>query len=167
MSFDLYFVPPPVDGRWAEVMDQVEQNALDQRDLTAEDLELWDRIVDAVTDVLPDLEPSEGDRFRQLDDGEALQLTMFPGELSITTPYWFDGEDAERVVQRLRRVAAAVEGATDLVTYDPQADAPFLGNDAATAVGTFDRMAVAIDELTAQRPTSARAPRWAFWRRRR
>ena len=55
-----------------------------------------------------------------------MQLTMHPGEISLTTPYWFEGNEAERVVEKLRQVSAAVEGATGLVAYDPQADAPFL-----------------------------------------
>ena len=146
-------------------MDELEQAAADERDLSDEELELWARVVDAVTAVVADVEETGGHGHRQLDDGVGIQLTMSPGELSVTTPYWFEGPDAERVVEKLRRVATAVESATDLVAYDPQADAAFLGDGSDKAAASFDRAAVALRALGDQSPTRARSPRWAFWRR--
>jgi len=144
-------------------MDDIEQAAAEERQLTSEDVELWGRSVGAVTAVVPDADVVEGDRYRQLDDGTGMQLTMYSGELSINTPYWFEGGDAERVVEKLRQVASAVERVTGLVAYDPQADAAFLEGGSSSAAATFDRVGVAMREhLGAERPTRRR---WAFWRR--
>ena len=167
VSFDLYFVPRPTDGRWDSVMDELELAANDERGLTAEELDQWDRIAGAVLDVVPDAEPFEGDRYRQLDDGVGMQLTMYPGELSVTTPYWFEGDDADRVVEKLRRVASAIESVTDLVAYDPQAEAAFLDEGSGADSATFDQVATSMREQLGVRGDQQPPPRrrWAFWRR--
>ncbi len=147
-------------------MDDLEQAANDERALTAEELDQWGRIAGAVLDVVPDAEMFEGDRYRQLDDGVGMQLTMYPGELSVTTPYWFEGDDADRVVEKLRRVASAIESVTDLVAYDPQAEAAFLDEGSDAAPATFDHVATAMREHLGV-PDKRQPPRrrWAFWRR--
>ena len=147
-------------------MDRLEEAAEEERDLTTEDLDLWGRIVDAIAGLVADLEQSGGDRFRQLDDGVGMQLTMYPSEISLTTPYWFEGNEAERVVEKLRQVSAAVEGATGLVAYDPQAGAPFLSEGAAAAAAsTFDQVAGSMaSHVSVESPAPTAHPRWAFWR---
>ena len=147
-------------------MDRIEEASGDDRELTSEELELWARIVDAVSSVIADVEQFEGDRYRQLDDGVGMQLTMFPGELSINSPYWFEGDEAERVVEKLRQVSLAVEGVTGLVAYDPQAEAAFLADGSSTAAATFDRVGAAMREhLSVDESTPPARPWWAFWRR--
>ncbi|MGB3411246.1 MAG: hypothetical protein WBA45_08600 [Microthrixaceae bacterium] len=165
MSFDLYFVPRPSDGRWDGVMDQLESGAADGGELTSQDLGLWAQVVGAATAVIPDAEEIGGGGYRQLDDGVGIQVSLFPGELSITTPYWYEGQDAERVVEKLRQVATAIESVTDLVAYDPQADAPFLGDGDTMAVASFDSAAVVLRDLGTSSPTRSAVPRWEFWRR--
>lgn len=166
MSFDLYFVPRPSDDRWDHVMDEIERVAAEERELTDADLALWARIAEAVTNVAPDVEQFSGDRHRQLDDGVGMQLTMYPGEITINTPYWFEGEAAGQVVEKLRRVVGAVEAATGLVAYDPQADAAFLDEGSASAVGTFDQVADRMGEQLGTRGATQRQKRrWSFWRR--
>src|SRR5690606_12703614 len=122
------------------------------------------RVVEAVTAVLPDAKEASGPRFRQLD-GDPLQLTLSPGELSLTTPYWFEGPEAAAMVDQLRRVATAVEQATGLTAYDPQAGRAFLADGDREAAATFDRAAETLRQVVAERGTSRPTPRWAFWRR--
>ncbi|NND02279.1 MAG: hypothetical protein HKN91_05780, partial [Acidimicrobiia bacterium] len=85
--------------------------------------------------------------------------------VSIDIPYWFEGEQAQQVVDRLQAIAEAIEAATGLVAYDPQADAAFLQGGANEAPGTFDRINNFIAEELAERPEIRPTPRWAFWRR--
>ena len=167
MSFDLYFVPRPEPGQgWDHVMEQLEAAAAEQAAPTPEDRELWGRIVAAVAPIVPEGEVFEHERSRTFDDGVGLQLSMYPGEISINTPYWFEGEQAEKVVDRLKAVAAAVEEATGLVTYDPQSDGAFLESGAAEAPATFDRIHDFMEnELGVQPASTAKRPWWAFWRR--
>jgi hypothetical protein len=167
VSFDLYFVPRPSDGRWDDALDELERAAADGAGLSSQDLELWARVVGAVTAVIPEAEEIDevdGAAHRQLDDGVAIQVNMLPGALSITTPYWFEGRQAAAVVERLRQAADAIERVTDLVAYDPQAGAAFLDAGSARAVASFDSAAVALRDLGAKNRSSRAAPRWAFWR---
>ncbi len=167
MSFDLYFVPPPEAGDgWDHVMEDLEASAAEQRLPSPEDREVWDRVVTAVAPFVPEGQVFDQERSRTFDDGVGLQLSMYPGEISINTPYWFEGEQAEQVVERLKAVAAAVEDATGLVAYDPQADAPFLDSGADDAPATFDRLHdFMTSELGVQTDPRPGRPWWAFWRR--
>ena len=167
MSFDIYFVErPDAERGWSEVMDQLEAASAEQRSPTDEEIELWDRLVAAVRPVVPEGEVFEDERSRVFDDGVGLQINMFPGEISINTPYWFDREQAEPVVQRLRAVARAIEGATGLVAYDPQAEAAFLDSGAESAVATFDKVHAFLEtKLGTPEPEAERPSRWRFWRR--
>ena len=66
----------------------------------------------------------------------------------------------------MKVVAAAVEEASGLVAYDPQADAAFLESGAAAAPATFDRVHDFMEnELGARPDPSPPRPWWAFWRR--
>jgi hypothetical protein len=91
--------------------------------------------------VIPDAKEFAGETSRELDDdATGIQLSMFAGELSLTVPYWYTGSDAERVVGVLGQIAAKVEEVTGLTAYDPQADAPFLGEGQSSAPSTFDHV---------------------------
>ena len=167
VSFDLYFVDRPGQAEgWGDVMQRLEEAAAEQREPTSADRSLWDEVTQAVLTVLPEAEVLEADRSRQVDDGAVVLLSMFPGEISINTPYWFEGEQAEKAVDRLKAVAAAIEEATGLVAYDPQSDGAFLESGAAEAPATFDRIHdFMANELGVQPASTARRPWWAFWRR--
>jgi hypothetical protein len=67
-----------------------------------------------------------------------IQVSIYGGELGVTAPYWYAGADAERLVGVLRAVASKIEQATGLTAYDPQAEAPFLGEGENDAVDMFD-----------------------------
>ncbi len=110
-----------------------------QAPLAEADLELWARLELRLREVLPALELFEGERNRELsDDASGIQVSLFPGELSLTVPYWYSGPDAERLVGVLRRVASIIENESGLIAYDPQAEAPFLEAGVDTAVASFD-----------------------------
>ena len=101
------------------------------------------------------------------DEATGLQLSMFPGEIGLSVPYWYEGPEAERMTETLRAVARVVEEATGLVAFDPQANEPFLGGGDATAARTFQDVH---DSFTSRgiEPGIAAAtasPRQPFWRR--
>jgi hypothetical protein len=70
-----------------------------------------------------------------------LSLGFGPGELSLSVPYWTQGEEAQETMALVRRIAAAVEQATGLTAYDPQTDGPLLAGDVDESVAVFDRTA--------------------------
>jgi hypothetical protein len=81
---------------------------------------------------------------------------MDAGGVSLTVPYWHSGPDAERIVALLQHVVTIIEGATGLVAYDLQAEAPFLRADPAAAASIFDLVRRSFAETLPE----ARPPRW-------
>jgi hypothetical protein len=145
MSFDLYFLALGPGETWQEAMDRLEKAAASPAGLDDQDLAQWDAVRAVVKPLLPGAEEFSGDGRRELSDGgSGIQLALSHGELSLTIPYWYSGPEAHAMVERLRAVAAAVEGVTQLTAYDPQADAPFLGEGEQTAVATFDQVEAAL-----------------------
>lgn len=139
MSFDLYFLSKGPDETWEDAVEALEENAADERPLAAADLELWRRLESKLHEVLPAAEVFEGDRNRALtDEASGIEFSLFPGELSLSVPYWYDGPEAERLVGVLRQIAEIVEAESGLIAFDPQADAPFLEESDGDAARTFD-----------------------------
>ena len=127
MSFDLYFLALEPGESWQDAMNRLEVATADESQLVDTDLRQWQTVLERVRPLLPNGQVFEGERHRQLsDDATGIQLSLSPGELSLTVPYWYDGPDAQQMVSRLRDLANAVEPATGLTAYDPQADAPFI-----------------------------------------
>ena len=139
MSFDLYFLSRRPDESWEDALGALEENAAAERPLEEGDLDLWRRLELKLRDVLPASEFFEGERNRELtDEATGIQVSLFPGELSLSVPYWYSGPDAERLVDMLRRVATIVKAESGLTAYDPQAEAPFLGEAVIEAARSFD-----------------------------
>jgi len=145
VSFDLYFFDLEPGQSWDDALKAMGAEALrdDDGPLTDAQLQVWERIRGAVGAVLPDATEHVTEQSRELtDEASAIQLSLFGDELSLTVPYWYQGEEAERLVGQLREVARRVEEATGRVAYDPQADAAFLGtgdNSAASAMSRICR----------------------------
>lgn len=153
VSFDLYFVSLGTGETFEDAMGRLEEAAAEEAELTSLDVQRWESVLTHVQPLLPDAEEFVGDSHRELSDDETgMQLSMSPGELSLTVPYWYDGPEAREMSRRLRSVTVAVEAATGLIAYDPQADAPFIGAGEQTAAETFDQVHAAF--MPAPEPTA-------------
>jgi hypothetical protein len=141
VSFDLSFVALGPGETFEDAMDRLEALAADDSELAAADVALWQSVLERVRPLLPDAEEFADKSHRELsDDATGIQLSIAPGELSLSIPYWYSGPEAEAMVERLRSVAVAVEAATGLTAYDPQADAPFVQWGERTAAAAFDQV---------------------------
>ncbi|WP_329475197.1 hypothetical protein OG555_26215 [Kribbella sp. NBC_01484] len=160
MSYDLYFLTRQPGQSWEDVMSQLEGDDSEDVPLDDEAVAAWDRVKAAVGPVLADASEFAVSTSRQLnDDATGIQISMVPGELSLTVPYWYTGPDAERIVGILHEVAAAIEQATGLTAYDPQAEAPFLGEGEYGAARTLDRIHTSVIHRHAASEPADRAPR--------
>ena len=127
MSFDIYFIPePPAGVDLAEFLDELEEKRAEEADDSAQsDRVSWDKVSAAVEPFFPDAEVFDDAECREITDASGTHVTMFPGEISISAPYWFTGAEADAKSFELQRLAAAIEKATGLIAYDPQSDALF------------------------------------------
>lgn len=147
-------------------MEAIEQAAMsdDGGALTEPQLAQWERIEAGFVAALPKAETCEDDSVREISDLDSgMQLSMHPGEIALSVPYWHTGDDAAEITDLMRCVVELVERETGLVAYDPQADGPFLaeGIDSAptTMTDVHDRMAAHLrDDATAPE-------RRSWWRR--
>lgn len=159
MSFDLYFLRPTPGKSWEGLMAALEDEEL--RPLDDTDKAQWAAIKGRLIEVLPDADNVDGDEACELtDEATAIQLILAHRELSLSVPYGYDGPDAERLVQLLRRVVTTVEQVTGLTAYDPQADAPFTetGHESASAV--FDQVHEAFHDPHPPTPQPAKRSGW-------
>lgn len=139
MSFDLYFLTREAGQSWEDAMEALEENAEIESPLDDATLAMWERVKAGLTDVLPSAEEFVSARSRELThDATGIQVSIFSSELALTAPYWYTGPGAQRVVAILRAAAVSIEEATGLTAYDPQADAPFLGDGEHSAVLIFE-----------------------------
>ena len=164
MSFDLYFVARAAGQTWEDAVAALED--LPELPLTEEDLLLWQRLEAEIRQLLPAVESFEGERNRELTHDETgIQISFFHGELSLSVPYWYSGPESEAVITRLRQVVSVVERVSGLTAYDPQAEAPFLGEGDEKASGTFDMVGHALGEHAGSAGSEAAPPLKPWWRR--
>ena len=166
MSFDLYFVSLSPGETFEDALGRMEEAAAEPSDLTTGDVERWQSVLGHVRPLLPNATQFAGASHRQLsDDATSIQLSLAPGELSLTIPYWYSGPEAQAMVERLRSVALAVEDATGLTAYDPQADAPFTGAGEQSAAARFDQVAAAFRHGPEPKADTGRPKRRGLFRR--
>ena len=166
MSFDLYFLERRPGPSWEDALDALEGGA-EERSFGPDDESRWVAVEAAFRSLIPAADVFVGDDHRELSDTETgLQLSMFPGEISLSVPYWYEGDEAEQMTETLRGVARAVEEATGLVAFDPQANEPFLGGGDATAAQTLEEVHEFARGIGADAPAAAASEnKQPFWRR--
>ena len=164
MSFDLYFLAGREGQAWEDAVAVLQD--LPEAALTDEDVLLWQRLEREVRALLPEVESFEGERNRELTHDETgIQISLVHGDLSLSVPYWYSGPESEAVITRLRQVVEVIERASGLTAYDPQAEAPFLGEGDQVASGTFDQVDRALrDQKTAVGADVAPLPK-PWWRK--
>ena len=158
MSFDLYFLARAPGQNWEDAVAALED--LPEVPLTEEDVLLWHRLESEIRQILPEVEPFEGERNRELTHDETgIQISFFHRELSLSVPYWHSGPEAEALIARLRQVVSVIERVSGLTAYDPQAEAPFLGEGDQVASVTFDMADRALrEQASVERPGSTPKP---------
>lgn len=149
MSFDLRFIRVRGSEPLEETAARDSAHADDTAVLEQHELQTWDAARDAVSPLLSHPEESATDTSRGLDEEESgLRLGLCHGEFWVSVPYWSTGSEAEATIGRLRAIAQAVEGATGLVAFDPQAGQRFLDGGERSAAGRFEAAAAVLSDRT-------------------
>lgn len=126
MSYDIYFLSRDEGQSWDDVLEAAEGAAEDSEPIPAELLEAWQRIVPQARALLDDVDITEYEQeSRDLSHSDTgIDLSVFGDEVSITVPYWHNGDGAARVLAKLFALCALVEQETGLTAYDPQVEMP-------------------------------------------
>nr|WSX77653.1 hypothetical protein OH826_29675 [Streptomyces sp. NBC_00899] len=126
MSYDIYFVEPRADLSWDELSEEREAAAEASQDVPAALIEVWGRVTPQVEAILGEVELARSAGALELShDGTGLDLAIFGDEISLSVPYWHDGERAAQVFQIVSAIVAIVERESGLIAFDPQAEGPF------------------------------------------
>ena len=101
-----------------------------------------------------------------LDDGNGIQITLFPGSAAITVPYWHTGRAAEAVFREMWQYATIIEREAGYSTYDPQLGHVLdLAADFSSALRLYSHTLTAVSENLAVSRPKPRHKWWQFWRR--
>lgn len=188
MSYDIYFVRRDPGESFQDALDRAEDPGEGDNiggPLSSVELEQWERILPHARAILGDIEEFATEVVREIsDEATGVQLSIHPGEISITVPYWHGDEDSFAVMQKVYALAYAVEAETGLEGYDPQLDEPIsdAAQSAAHATLSTTSRDVQSGELssrsgTAQQPSAEERPAeqqaaaperprrwWEFWK---
>lgn len=127
MSYDIYFIRRDPGQSFEDALERTEDSYESGAPglLTSVELEQWERIVPHARAILGEIEEFTGESERELSHhATGVQLSIFPGEISITVPYWHSDEDSVSVMEKVYALARAVEDETGLEGYDPQLGEP-------------------------------------------
>ncbi|MFC9614378.1 hypothetical protein [Streptomyces sp. NPDC056938] len=118
MSYDIHFLSRDEGQSWDDVLDAADGAAQDSEPIPAELLEAWQRIVPQASALLGDVNITEyKQESRDLSHSDTgIDLSVFGDEVSITVPYWHNGDGAARVLAKLFTLCAVVEKETGLTT---------------------------------------------------
>lgn len=118
MSYDLYFLAREPGQSWDEALAAAEES--DAETLPGDLLAAWERIVPEAQEILGTLDEQVDDDLLQLTAPDSgLQLTIVPGEVTITVP---DDEPGAELMAEVYDLAELVERETGREGYDPQLD---------------------------------------------
>ncbi|CAN5696306.1 hypothetical protein BH24ACT13_BH24ACT13_12290 [soil metagenome] len=129
MSYDLLFLRRAPGQSWADALAALDTGG-GQSDgpggpLPAEDVERWERLQPRVREMLGRVEELSADDVRELtSDQTGMQLILRPGLLTLSVPFWYEGEAAVDIMRIAYDVGAAIRDETGLEGWDPQLEEP-------------------------------------------
>lgn len=185
MSYDIYCYKSNLDRPDLEEAQAAIE--VDEDEKTISDLETKLKIAKALLDYNPRLENFEFDfdeiaklQGTSVDEAKeafdhielntpegdlATQITIFDNNVSITVPYWYSGDKATKVFNKISDYAKIIRQTAGYFVYDPQADEVF---DPLTenifGLDVYESMTEQVDKMRVEQTQKAdKKPWWKFW----
>lgn len=117
MSYDLIFLRRQPGQSWTDTIDAAEQTVLEGGEPSPLSPDMMRQIFERLRAIGPDVTRTE-DGFQ--DEELSIDISCWVDEAAIAAPYWYTGEAARRVMERMLAYAAVVEEVTGLQGFDPQ-----------------------------------------------
>ena len=162
MSYDLdaFRLPPGRSAR--EFIESGDREALtdDESPPTEAERIAMERAAAALLALDPGAERLDDEGWIEITSG-TIQIMLSPREAGITVPYWYEGEEADAVLERMFAYARVLAGELGYTVWDPQ-------NDTIVDPAAPDRAAASerYDEGVAMTQDIARGtgrPWWKIW----
>jgi hypothetical protein len=144
MSYDLTFVPRAEGQSWDEALEAAEEHPVDA---AGPDPVAWGAILAAARETLGEVDVHrDDDGFELTHEATGIHASYDGRAAAISVPYWYTGDRAAAIVDRLYTLGERMQRATGLTGYDPQVELAL--TDASTrpelAVASFDTVAEAL-----------------------
>ena len=129
MSYDLLFLRRARGQSWPDALAALDAGSGEGdgsgRPLPAEDVERWERLQPRVREMLGRVEELSADDVRELtSDQTGMQLILRPGLLTLSVPFWYEGQAAVDIMRIAYDVAATVRDEIGMEGWDPQLEEP-------------------------------------------
>lgn len=151
MSYDITFVPKTAGS----TLEEIETFLDDYNGAEVAPDKVWMKKARAVSASLiamnPELEGFDEGNMIELavaEDGKgyAIDVSIFPGEVSITVPFWYP-DDADDLFAEMWRYARLICEKLEMVAYDPQAGSLWQSEeDALAAADAYQELAGDLQE---------------------
>ena len=164
MSYDLeaFRVPPEMTPDEFYASEEREAASLeDEAPPTADERAAMERLADALEAIDPTAERADGDTFIEINT-ESLQVSLYPNEAAVTIPYWFEGDEADAVMERAFEYARVLRDVGGYTVYDPQNE-QVVGDERGTAAETYRGTMGAVRRIGEEVAPKRRG--WKFWQR--
>ena len=99
------------------------------------------------------------------DDDNGIQITVDVDHVFITTPYWYEGDDAKNVFKVVSDYLKIIKKTTGYLVYDPQAEIVFdpEKNEFDNLEG-YENIVRDMSQLAQQAMKENKKSRWKFWK---
>lgn len=95
----------------------------------------------------------------------ATQITIFDASVSITVPYWYSGDKANEVFDKISQYTKIIRKTAGYFVYDPQTEKvydPMV--DSFSGLSIYTSMTGEVEKLKAEKTESiSKKPWWKFW----
>lgn len=117
MSYDLIFLRREPGQSWMDTIEAAEQVVLEGGEPSPLAPEVTRQIFERLRAIGPEVTRTDDGYF---DEELSIDISCWMDEAAIAVPYWYTGEAARRVMERMLAYAAVVEELTGLQGFDPQ-----------------------------------------------
>ncbi|RKS79718.1 hypothetical protein BZB76_1195 [Actinomadura pelletieri DSM 43383] len=151
MGYDIEFMEKKPGQSWEEAMDAWEARA-EGPDVHTRPPN-WDLVVTRLRELLGDISVEENPPEWEIYHSPAkILVSCISGEWSLSVPYWFEGDAARSVTERILAICEIIESATGLRAHDPQLGEAVLSEEWTTeqAASMFDLVAGALRKRARQ-----------------
>ncbi len=161
MSYDLTAFPLPAGMTAAGYVESDAFEAIDDTPPTAEERAAMERAAAEVLALDPSADRFENEDTIELSTEQGIQVSLYARSAGITVPYWYEGAEADAVMERVFAYARVLAETLGYTVWDPQTETVVepQGSDHGDATQILEDISGRMDEIV----EPERRPWWKIW----